>query len=91
MPQDPRDDYAIELTPPDITPYRAGNLGIDYITCFESGQPGPHVMISALVHGNEICGAIALDFLFRSGLRPRRGRLSLGFMNVAAFQAFDPA
>lgn len=91
MPQDPRDNYAIELTPPDITPYRAGNVGIDYITCFDSGRAGPHVMITAVVHGNELCGAIALDFLFRSEVRPRRGRLSLGFMNVAAFQAFDPA
>lgn len=90
MPQDPRDGYAIELAPPDITPYRAGNVGIDYITCFDSGQPGPHVMITAVVHGNELCGAIALDFLFQSGLRPLCGRLSLGFMNVAAFQAFDP-
>ena len=91
MPQDPRDNYTIDLTPPDIAPYRAGNVGIDYITCFDSGQPGPHAMITAVVHGNELCGAIALDFLFRSGLRPQRGRLSLGFMNVAAFQAFDPA
>ena len=90
MPQDPRDNYPIELTPPDITPYRAGNVGIDYITSFDSGRAGPHVMITALVHGNEICGAIALDFLFRRKVRPLKGRLSLGFMNVGAFEAFDP-
>lgn len=90
MAQDPRDNYPIELTPPDISPYREGNVGIDYITSFDSGQAGPHVMITAVVHGNEICGAIALDFLFQRGIQPLRGRLSLGFMNVGAYQAFDP-
>ncbi|MBM3556172.1 MAG: succinylglutamate desuccinylase, partial [Alphaproteobacteria bacterium] len=42
-------------------------------------------------HGNELCGAIAVDFLFRSGLRPARGKLSLGFANVAAYRRFDRA
>src|SRR5947209_16373376 len=44
----------------------------------------------ALTHGNEICGAIALDALFRAGVRPRRGRLTLAFDNVAAYREFDP-
>ena len=83
--------YAIEISGPDIAPYKAGNTGIDYITCFDSGVAGPHVMISAVVHGNELCGAIALDWLFRQGVRPVRGKLSLGFMNIAAYHAFDTA
>ncbi len=82
--------HAVEIEAPDITPYRAGNTGVDYITTFDSGKPGPHVMISAVVHGNELCGAITLDFLFKNQVRPRRGALTLGFMNVAAFDAFDP-
>ena len=53
--------YPVELKAPDIAPYRAGNTGIDYVHRFESGAPGPRVLVSALVHGNEICGAIALD------------------------------
>jgi predicted deacylase len=81
--------YAVEIEAPDITPYRAGNTGIDYVTTFESGRPGPHVMIAAVVHGNELCGAITLDFLFKNGVRPRCGTLTLGFMNVAAFDSFD--
>ena len=85
----PDPNYAVELTPPDIEPYRAGNTGIDYVTSFDSGQPGPHVLITALTHGNEICGAIALDRLFRAELRPRRGRLTLAFDNVAAYHRFD--
>jgi predicted deacylase len=83
--------YPVELTAPDISPYRKGNTGIDYITSFDSGRAGPHVMIAAIVHGNELCGPLTLDFLFRSGVRPRQGRLSLAFMNVAAFETFDPA
>ena len=82
--------YRVELTPPDIEPYRAGNTGIEYVTTWVAAEPGPHVMVAALTHGNEICGAIALDTLFRAGIRPRRGRLTLAFNNVAAYREFDP-
>jgi predicted deacylase len=87
----PSDTYPIELDPPDISPYRTGNVGIDYVTRFDSGTAGPHVLVTALVHGNELCGAIALDFLLRAGVRPTRGILTLAFCNVAAFGNFDPA
>jgi predicted deacylase len=80
----------VELVPPDIERYRKGNTGIDYATSFDSGRPGPHVIVNALTHGNEICGAIALDRLFRSPVRPARGRLTLAFANVGAYRAFDP-
>ncbi len=83
--------YPLNLQAPDITPYRAGNTGVHYITTFDSGKPGPHAMLSALVHGNELCGAMTLDFFFRNDVRPTRGKLTLGFMNVAAFERFDPA
>lgn len=79
----------IRLLPCDIAPYRRGNTGIDYVTTFDSGRPGPHLMINALTHGNELCGAHALAFLFESGCRPSRGRLTLSFANVAAYGAFD--
>ena len=82
--------YAVELTPPDIEPYRAGNTGIEYVHSFTSDQPGPHVLVTALTHGNEICGAIALDRLLRAEIRPRRGTLTLAFDNVAAYREFDP-
>ncbi len=82
--------YPVELTAPSLAPYRRGNTGIDYVTTFDSGVSGPHVMVNALTHGNEICGAIAVDFLFREGVRPARGKLTLAFANVAAYNAFDP-
>ncbi len=84
-------EYPVQLQAPDINPYKAGNTGIDYITSFAAAEPGPHVMITAVVHGNELCGAIALDWLMKLGVRPKRGKLSLGFMNVAAYGRFDPA
>jgi predicted deacylase len=43
-------------------------------------------MVQALTHGNELCGAIALDFLLSQGLRPLAGILTLAFENVAAFE-----
>jgi predicted deacylase len=82
--------YTVELTAPDIEPYRAGNTGIEYVHSFTAAQPGPHVLVTALTHGNEICGAIALDKLFRANIRPRRGTLTLAFDNVAAYREFDP-
>ena len=82
--------YPVELTAPDIEPYRAGNTGIEYVTSFAASEPGPHVLVTALTHGNEICGAIALDRLFRAEIRPRRGQLTLAFDNVAAYREFDP-
>jgi len=85
----PERNYQVELTPPDIEPYRAGNTGIDYVTTLDSGVAGPHVLVTALTHGNEICGAIALDQLFHAGLQPRRGKLTLAFDNIAAYRTFD--
>ncbi len=80
----------VEIAAPDIGAYRQGNTGIPYVTTFESGRAGPHAVITALVHGNELCGALALAQLFELGIRPRRGRLSLAFVNTAAFERFDP-
>lgn len=82
--------YRVELTPPDISPYAVGNTGIPYVWRFESGAAGPNVMISAIVHGNEPCGAIALDWLLQNDVRPQVGSLTLAFMNIAAYEAFDP-
>lgn len=84
-------EYAVELTAPDITPFRNSNTGIPYVWRYESGVPGPNVMISAVVHGNEPCGAIALDWLFKREVKPLAGSLTLGFMNIDAYEAFDPA
>lgn len=82
---------AIEIAPPDIRPYAAGNTGVPYVHTFRARASGPHVLVTAIVHGNELCGAVALDHFLRSGLRPRRGTLSLAFCNVDAYQRFDAA
>ena len=82
---------AIEVTPRDLSRYRAGNTGIDYVHRFESGRPGPHVMVNALTHGNEFCGMVAVCHLLDSGVRPKIGTLTLSFANVAAYETFDAA
>jgi predicted deacylase len=82
---------AVELTAPDIEPHRRSNTGVDFVHTFEGARPGPHVMVNALTHGNEICGAIVVDRLLRRGLRPARGKLTLAFANIDAFLRFDPA
>src|SRR5687768_13635165 len=81
--------YRIEIQPPDIKPYRNGNTGVEYVHTLDSGKPGPSVMVQALTHGNEFSGAIALDFLFREKVKSQKGKLTLAFANVAAFERFD--
>lgn len=83
------DTPKIELAAPDLAPWRAGHTGVDYVHRFDSGRPGPAVMVQALTHGNEICGAIALVELLREMPAVRRGSLTLAFANVDAFARFD--
>ena len=80
---------AFALSAPDISAWRAGNTGTPGVWHFDSGQPGRHVMISALVHGNELCGAWALKGLLEAGVRPECGTLTLAFCNLDAFDRFD--
>ena len=82
--------YPIEIEPVDISSYKRGNTGVPYVTTLDSGTPGPHVMVMALTHGNELCGAITLDYLLRHEIRPRQGKLTFGFHNTAAYLTFDP-
>jgi len=79
------------LPKPDIAAWRAGNTGVEGVWQFDSGQPGCDVLITALVHGNELCGAWALKGLLEAGVRPQQGKLTLAFCNLAAFDRFDPA
>lgn len=79
------------LSFPDISQERQGNTGVPGVWCLDSGKPGRSVMISALIHGNELCGAWALKTLLASQLQPRRGKLILAFCNLDAFDRFDPA
>ncbi|BCF94163.1 M14 family metallopeptidase [Paraburkholderia sp. PGU16] len=83
--------YPIEVAFPDISTHERSDTGIAYVHTFDSGIDGPHVMINALTHGNEVCGAIVVDALLRAKLRPRRGKLTLAFANVDAYARFDPS
>ncbi|KRC10095.1 succinylglutamate desuccinylase [Hydrogenophaga sp. Root209] len=77
------------LTKPELGPWRTGNTGTEGVWCFDSGIDGPHVMVSGLVHGNELCGAWALKELLEAGVRPEHGVLTLAFCNLEAFDRFD--
>ncbi len=81
----------IEVHPRDLEPYRRGNTGVDWVHRFDSGRPGPHVLVNALTHGNEFCGMVAATHLLDSGVRPRVGTLTVSFANVEAYRSFDPA
>lgn len=81
----------IEVEFPDLAPFERGTHGISWVHGFDGAAPGPHVMVNSLTHGNEVSGAIVVADLLRHGLRPRRGRLTLAFANVAAYRRFDRA
>jgi len=80
---------AFEVLPRDLSAYRQGNIGIDYVHRFESGKPGPHVLINALTHGNEICGMTAATHLLDQGVRPKIGTLTVSFANIDAYESFS--
>ncbi len=80
----------IEVGHRDLSAYRQGNTGIDYVHRFDSGKPGPSVLINALTHGNEFCGMVAATHLLDSSVRPRIGSLTVSFANVQAYNSFNP-
>jgi predicted deacylase len=87
----PQPEAEFEVLPRDLRAYRTGNTGVDYVHRFESGKPGPHVLINALTHGNEFCGMVAATHLLDSGVRPEIGTLTVSFANVQAYESFDRA
>jgi len=78
-----------EIDAPAPGPWLAGNTGTPGVWRWQANQPGRHVMVCALVHGNELCGAWALRALLEAGVRPRRGTLSVVLANLDAFARFD--
>ncbi len=82
--------FSVHVAAPDLSPWLDGNTGVRGFTTFNSGRAGPHVAIVALVHGNELAGAVVLDAMLRHGVQISRGQLTLGFANLEAFTRFDP-
>jgi len=78
-----------EIDVPDLSRERIGNTGVPGVWHFDSGKPGPSVLVTALIHGNELCGAWALKELLAAEIRPAQGKLTLLFGNLDAFDRFD--
>ena len=79
----------VDVDFPDLGCWARGNVGIPYVWRFAAKSRGPRVTIQALTHGNEVCGAIAVDWLLRQRVRPSGGSLTLVFANVDAYRTFD--
>jgi len=79
----------VDVAIPDIAGWAHGNTAIPYVWRFEGPASGPRVTVQGLTHGNEVCGAIVLDWLLRRKVRPVRGTLTLIFANAAAYESFD--
>ena len=82
----------MQTLPPMLAGWACGSGkdgGVPYVHERSGPAPGPEVLLTALVHGNEYSGAIALSELLASGWLPARGRVTAAFCNVAAFERFD--
>ncbi|MDB5872006.1 MAG: succinylglutamate desuccinylase/aspartoacylase [Ramlibacter sp.] len=82
--------HPVLIDPPDLSRWEPSCTGVPYVHELESGRPGPEVLVTALVHGNEYSGAIALDAFLASRIMPARGRVTTAFCNMQAYQRFDP-
>ena len=93
IPFDDERHPSIEIQKPDLEPYREGSsTEFPTSSSMEAGQAGPHAVITALVHGNELSGAWALITLLQQEIRPKRGRLVAGCSSTSRLsERFDPA
>ena len=80
----------MQIAPPELSRWAASATGVAHVHERGGNHPGPEVLVTALVHGNEYSGALALDAFLRTGLVPRRGRITAAFCNTDAFARFDP-
>ena len=87
----PLQPHRVELQPPHLARWQQSTSGVPYVHERVGAVPGPDVLVTALVHGNEYAGAIVIDALLASGWQPARGRVTFAFCNVAAFERFDAA
>jgi predicted deacylase len=83
--------FEVGLAAPDLAPWMEGNTGVSGFWRFAGASPGPNLLIMALIHGNEIAGALALDALLREPPALLCGALTAGFANLDAFARFDSA
>lgn len=84
-------ELAIDVAFPDLAAWEVGNTGTPFVWQFDSGVAGPRLTLQALTHGNEVCGAIALDWLLALAPPLRQGSLTCIFANTAAYARWDPA
>jgi predicted deacylase len=84
-------DFPVHIAAPDLTPWLPGNAGIPGVWRFAAAAKGPQVVITSLIHGNEIAGAVAITRLLAAPPRLQRGALTLVFANLDAFARFDTA
>ena len=82
--------HPLQIAVPELSRWAEAGCGAPYVIERAAQAPGPEVLLTALVHGNEYSGAVALDSFLRSGMQPRRGRITAIFCNMAAFATFDP-
>jgi len=78
-------------TLPDPAALADSNCGAPGVWRFASSTAGPRVAITALIHGNEVCGAHAAWQLVQSSPQPKSGTLTVVFCNLEAYSRLDDA
>jgi predicted deacylase len=82
------------LASPNIDQIRKGNTGVEGVWLFSSDVDGAYTVVTCLIHGNEICGAWAIQELIENinanKVVLKQGKLCLIFCNLDAFDRFDP-
>lgn len=83
MPTLTLDDGPVTL--PGASDVGGSNCGTPGVWRFGGAAPGPEVVLTVLVHGNEVCGVGAAWALVASQPQVPRGRLTVAFCNLQAY------
>ena len=85
------DDGSGDVLLPDVGVLAASNTATQGVWKFEGAEPGPTVLVTSLIHGNEICGALACEKFITHPQLVKRGTLIIAFCNLKAYEQIEDA
>ncbi len=84
-------DSRTPIALPDRRVLEAGNTSTAGVWQYKGGEPGPTVLVTSLIHGNEIAGALACAAFVAQPPAIKHGTLIIAFCNLKAYEQIEDA